>query len=198
MVLPKDILEANADLMAAAKSASGRMQLLVDSLLDVARLEAGQDQFKFTETRIDPIVERAVGRVSPTLQISDIAVSISVGDNVPSLVIDEEKIDRVLTNLIDNAIKYTPSGGKITVQAKRENAHIQISVNDTGPGIPAQERKRIFERFAQVPGDQPRHRGFGLGLTFCQLAVEGHGGRIWVEPGDNDIGSKFIFTLPIS
>ncbi len=199
MVLPEEILEDNQKLLDAAKSASGRMQLLVDSLLDVARLEAGRDEFKLTPMTIQTVIEKAIGRVAPTLELSDITVAVQVDDAIPPTVMaDEEKIDRVLTNLIDNAIKYTPDGGKISVTATREDEHVKIGVNDTGPGIPPEERERIFQRFAQVKGDRPRRRGFGLGLTFCQLAVEGHGGRIWVEEGANGIGSRFMFTLPLS
>jgi signal transduction histidine kinase len=198
MVLPEEILEDNQKLLDAAKSASGRMQLLVDSLLDVARLEAGRDEFNLTPMNIQTVIEKAIGRVAPTLELSDITVAVQVDDDMPAFIADEEKIDRVLTNLIDNAIKYTPDGGKITVTAVREDDHVKIGVNDTGPGIPSEERERIFQRFAQVKGDRPRRRGFGLGLTFCQLAVEGHGGRIWVEEGENGIGSRFMFTLPLS
>jgi signal transduction histidine kinase len=199
MVLPEEILEDNQKLLDAAKSASGRMQLLVDSLLDVARLEAGRDEFKLTPMTIQTVIEKAIGRVAPTLELSDITVTVQVDDAIPPTVMaDEEKIDRVLTNLIDNAIKYTPDGGKISVTATREDDHIKIGVNDTGPGIPPEERERIFQRFAQVKGDRPRRRGFGLGLTFCQLAVEGHGGQIWVEEGANGVGSRFVFTLPLS
>jgi signal transduction histidine kinase len=70
-------------------------------------------------------------------------------------------------------------------------------VTDAGPGIPSDQRRRIFERFAQVSGEQPRRRGFGLGLAFCRLAVEAHGGQIWVEPGPGGVGSAFKFTLPL-
>ncbi len=204
MVLPEEILEDNQKLLDAAKSASGRMQLLVDSLLDVARLEAGRDEFKLSPMNIQTVIEKAINRVAPTLELSDITVAVQVDDDMPTtygtptFMADEEKIDRVLTNLIDNAIKYTPDGGKITVTAVREDDHVKIGVNDTGPGIPSEERERIFQRFAQVKGDRPRRRGFGLGLTFCQLVVEGHGGWIWVEEGANGIGSRFVFTLPLS
>jgi signal transduction histidine kinase len=198
MVLPEDILEDNRKLLDAAKSASGRMQLLVDAILDVARLEAGQDQLTLAPVNIQTIIEKAISRVVPTLKLSDITVSIRAAADIPSVKADEEKIDRVLTNLIDNAIKYTSTGGKISVTAVQEDNYLKVGVNDTGPGIPSAERKRIFQRFAQVKEDKPKRRGFGLGLTFCQLVVEGHGGRIWVEEGENGVGSRFLFTLPLS
>ena len=84
--------------------------------------------------------------------------------------------------------------------AEIEGDHVSVSVTDVGPGIPPEERERIFERFAQVAGGKGARgrRGFGLGLTFCRLAVEAHGGRIWVEPGPEECGSRFVFSLPLS
>ncbi|OQA14110.1 MAG: Adaptive-response sensory-kinase SasA [Chloroflexi bacterium ADurb.Bin360] len=100
---------------------------------------------------------------------------------------------------MDNAIKYTPQGGDICVAAVLGTSQVQVSMTDTGPGIPEPERQRIFERFAQVQSDSAaRRRGFGLGLAFCKLAIEAHGGVIWVEPGPGGVGSRFTFTLPLN
>ncbi len=105
-------------------------------------------------------------------------------------------IDRVVANLIDNAIKFTPNHGHINLSTELCDDHVQVRVTDTGRGIPADQRERFFDRFVQVEGDQPRTRGFGLGLTFCRLAIHAHGGRIWVEDGMQGVGSQFVFTLP--
>jgi signal transduction histidine kinase len=103
----------------------------------------------------------------------------------------------VLVNLLDNALKYSPDGCQITIAAEATPDGVIVSDTDQRPGIPPDQRERIFERFAQVAdATQPRRRGFGLGLTFCKLTVEAHGGEIWVEPGPNDRGSCFAFTLP--
>ncbi|MFN2110539.1 MAG: sensor histidine kinase, partial [Anaerolineae bacterium] len=115
----------------------------------------------------------------------------------PTVMLDAERIERVLCNLLDNAVKYTLRGA-ITITAELEGNHIKVSVNDKGPGIPPAEREHVFARFTQVEGEERRRRGFGLGLRFCYLAVQAHGGDIWVETGDNDIGSKFVFTLPLN
>ncbi len=118
---------------------------------------------------------------------------------LPSMLYDESKIERVLANLMDNAFKYTPKNGEICIAATPGATDVQVSVTDAGPGIPEAERQRIFERFTQVQGDAvARRRGFGLGLTFCKLAVEAHGGAIWVEPGPGGVGARFIFTLPFA
>ena len=121
-----------------------------------------------------------------------------IAPDLPSAIADREKIELVLVNLADNAMKYTPDNGRILFAAQREGHFVRFRVTDTGPGIPPGERQRVFERFAQVSGDKVARRGFGLGLTYCRLAVERHGGRIWVEPGENGLGSCFVFTLPIS
>ena len=123
---------------------------------------------------------------------------VDLPEALPTASADRDKIERVVTNLVDNAVKYTPNGGQITLAARAEAEHLLLSVTDTGPGIPEEQRQRIFERFAQVKGDTRARRGFGLGLAYCRLAVEAHGGRIWVEPGPGGVGSRFAFTLPIS
>jgi signal transduction histidine kinase len=115
---------------------------------------------------------------------------------IPALFVDRGKINRVLTNLVDNALKFSPSGSRIVATARvYEGEKVLIQVLDHGPGIPEEYRERIFERFSQIPGIHARRRGTGLGLTFCRLAVEAHGGRIWVESGPSG-GSAFNLTLP--
>ena len=110
---------------------------------------------------------------------------------------DRTLIQRVLVNLLDNALKYTPEGGQISVSGEPlHNDSVLVCVSDTGPGVPDEYREEIFQRFAQVPGAQGRRRGSGLGLTFCRLAIEAHGGKIWVEPRPGG-GSRFVFRLPL-
>jgi signal transduction histidine kinase len=119
-------------------------------------------------------------------------------DDLPMIQVDQVKIIRVLTNLVDNAITFTPAHGSIQIFAKViDYQSIEIQVRDTGPGIPEEYLERVFDRFSQIPGQVGRKRGSGLGLTYCRMAVEAHGGRIWVEshPGS---GSIFHLTLPIN
>jgi len=99
-----------------------------------------------------------------------------------------------MVNLLDNALSYTPAGGSVVIAAVRGENEVEVSVTDTGVGVPPEHREHIFERFARVPGDQGRRRGFGLGLYLCRQVVQAHGGRIWVEPGN--VGSSLVFTLP--
>ncbi len=110
--------------------------------------------------------------------------------------VDEEMILRVLINLIENAAKFSPAEGKITVCAQAENGQVKVFVQDTAPAIPAKEYERIFNKFTRLDG-KDKLSGMGIGLSFCRLAVEGHGGRIWVE-SEQDKGNTFFFTLPVA
>ncbi|MBN1992962.1 MAG: cyclic nucleotide-binding domain-containing protein [Anaerolineae bacterium] len=195
MVLPKEVLEANQSLLNLANSTCGHMQLLVDSLLDIARMESGEVELELDELDLAQLITDAINRPIVPLE-ANVTLETIVPADLPPVMADEEKIIRVLANLIGNAIKYTPKNGHIGVVAEPKNGYIQVSITDTGPGIPPADRERIFERFAQVAGSNTR-KGFGLGLAFCRLAVEAHGGRIWVEPGQGGEGSRFVFTLPL-
>jgi signal transduction histidine kinase len=150
-----------------------------------------------------PLVRTAMARLSLLAADRGVIVQSDLPDDLPLVEIDNEKISRVLINVLDNALKFTPPGEKVTIGATCEDAEtgniVLCSVSDTGPGIAEELHEKIFDRFAQVPaktGDRGQ-RGSGLGLAFCKLAVEAHGGRIWVnsEPGH---GSTFNFTLPVA
>lgn len=109
---------------------------------------------------------------------------------------DPELLRRIVGNLVQNALRFAGAGGEIRLRARRRGGEVQILVSDTGPGIPADERGRIFERFHRGAESGERSRGgYGLGLAFCRLAAEAHGGRIWVEDADTG-GSLFVVGLP--
>ena len=199
LVLPEETLDENQGLLTVANSACSRMQRLVDSLLDVALLESGEVQLNLLPADLGALVAEVSTRETFALERKKITLQVDVAADLPPAVMDVERIDRVLANLLDNAAKYTPAGGRVMVSASAAPAGDQllVAVTDSGPGIPADQRERIFERFAQVDtGKKGRTRGFGLGLAYCRLAVEAHHGRIWVEPGPGGKGSRFVFTLP--
>jgi signal transduction histidine kinase len=198
MVLPEEVLQANQELLNMANAACEHMQLLVDSLLDLDRLESGEAQLSLDAVDLPYLIEETIRRLTASIKKKKITVHSTVPDELPTVVADEEKVDRILANLVGNAIKYTPDEGQITIAAELVEEHVLVSVTDTGPGVPPEDRERIFERFAQTGENRTRRRGFGLGLAFCQLAVEAHGGRIWVEPRDDGLGSRFAFSLPLS
>lgn len=198
LMLPEEVLKANQGILSIGQASCERMQRLVDSLLEVSRLETGEVRFCLEAVSLPEVIDEAIRRTAilarPGTEIHSI-----FEPGLPPVLVDRDKIDRVIMNLLDNALKYTPEGGQITVLVVRQDVgFVRVSVTDEGPGIPPEERERIFERFAQVADGQSRRRGFGLGLTYCRLAVEGHGGKIWVVPGDGGRGSCFMFTLRVA
>jgi signal transduction histidine kinase len=197
MVLPEETLQANREIMDLASVNCDRLKRMVDSLLDVARMEAGVPELLLLEADLLQLIKMVVDRMTITLHGTGITLHLSLPAELPPLVIDEVKIDRVLANLIENAVKFTPKDGQITVTAEKREEDVLVSVANTGPTIPPADRSRIFDRFAQVSDPHLRRRGSGLGLAFCRLAVEAHGGQIWVEPGEGDKGNRFIFSLPL-
>ncbi len=195
--LPEEVLRNNLELLELINSNVDRLKRLVDSLLDVARMENGEVPIIPVEISPFDLIQDTLRLTRPLLKDTGIHLEAAVGTDLPPIKADEEKLGRVLANLLDNAIKYTPPGGTITVEAGVVEHDIQFAVSNTGPVIPEADRQRIFDRFTRVAGNQPKTRGFGLGLAFCRLAVEAHGGRIWVEPLPGDTGNRFVFTLPL-
>ncbi len=195
MLEPESDPSMRAMLKIALRS-TDRIQRLTNSLLDINRLEAGQPVGNRQPADAAALARDAVEAVLPTAENKRQQVSMTLPPDFPLILVDADMIRRVMTNLLENAVKYTPAGGKAEISGKYEDGWAYLWVQDSGPGIPASEHKRIFEKFTRLTGkDAPK--GLGLGLAYCRLAVEGHGGRIWVEsePGE---GSKFIFTVPLS
>ncbi len=185
----------------ALTSANSQLDL-IESLLDIARLERHQMPINISVVALPALVANALQAFEAIAQSANISLVNQVAPNVPSVAVDREQINRVLFNLLDNAIRHTPSGGQIRVSANLERSAAErmltVSITDTGKGVPPEQRTRIFEKFVQISKSAVRgHRGSGLGLTFCRLAVEAHGGKIWVESGAEG-GAAFVFTLPLA
>ncbi len=176
---------------------SGHVTLgLVGELLDISKLEAGKLTPNFDPVDISQLISDSIDAMRALIEIEDLKVTLDLDADVSVALCDKQLISRVMTNLISNAIKHTPAGGTITLQAHRgQNDVVVVSVSDTGEGIPPEYRRRIFEKFGQVEEPGRERRGTGLGLTFCKMAVEAHGGDIWVESQIGQ-GSTFYFTLP--
>lgn len=172
-----------------------RMLNLIASILDVNRLESGQMPLEREPMLLQPLVDEALAIQGVLASDKQLQLHSDLTQDLPPAHVDAELIERVLQNLIGNAIKFTPPGGAIRVGAQydpTDNHGLTVSISDTGPGVPPEIRSRLFQKF--VRGQGPG-RGSGLGLAFCRLAVEAHGGKIWVETA-NDQGSTFKFTLP--
>ncbi|MDP8908816.1 MAG: ATP-binding protein [Chloroflexota bacterium] len=173
-----------------------RLTALVEDLLDLARLEADRAPLQLVNVDISTLIERVLERLRPQIADARLSVGVEVEPGLPSLEADGAKIEQVLVNLIHNAIKFTPPGGTITVGARHVRRRLEISVSDTGVGIPAEDLPRLFERFYK--SDKARRSGgTGLGLAIAKHIVQAHGGTIWAEsqPGH---GSKFSFSVPFA
>ena len=183
---------------------SDRLNLILEDLLQLSKIESGQVQFKQEPLHLGSVVERTIAMIKPLADKKQHRLSAQIAPNLPLITGDEERLVQVLANLLDNAIKYTPEGGQITVAARRmplaqadvRRNSVELTVTDTGIGIPEQDRPRVFERFYRV--DKARSRelgGTGLGLAIVRHIVEGHGGQSWVE-GNVPTGSRFVVRLP--
>jgi signal transduction histidine kinase len=173
-----------------------RMGRLVDTLLDIARLEEGSLELRPQPLDVGALIEGAVAEEYRLAEAKGVTLEARPPSGLPDVLADGDILQRVLINLLDNALKFTPAGGRVWVEAHPEAKVVRVDVVDTGPGIPEGERERIFEKFTQVQRQAEARRGSGLGLTFCRMAVEAHGGRIWVEDGPGGEGSRFAFTVP--
>ncbi|MBM4422964.1 MAG: GAF domain-containing protein [Chloroflexi bacterium] len=187
--------EMSQSLLSIAVRSGQHLSRLVDSLLDLKRLEGGKAVLNKEDVLLAQLANDAIQQVQSTAQGKGIALKNDLPAWLPSVRVDADMIRRVIINLIENAVKYTPGSGTVTVTARGDSNEAVVSIADTGPGIPESERTRIFDKFARIQRiGAPK--GLGLGLAFCRLAVEAHGGRIWVEPAPKQ-GSVFNFTLPI-
>jgi two-component system phosphate regulon sensor histidine kinase PhoR len=181
---------------------------LVDELHELAQIESGRVTLKLAPLLIRPVVERAMERMRPQADRKQLVIRAAFADAATVALMDEDRIGQVLLNLLHNAVKFTSAGGRIIVRTALLDQHagepgpsgpwLQVSVSDTGVGIPAQDLPRIFERFYKVDRSRTRHAGgTGLGLAIAKHLVEGHGGRLWVDSAEGQ-GSTFSFTLPVA
>lgn len=189
--------EQQREILRNANMASQQMLHLITNLLEVQRLEDGKVPMNLAPLDLALTLKLTVRQSQPLAVQKDISLELSVPDVLPHVLADVDLTSRVVANLLGNAIKFTPLGGQITVTAESKEGEVVVSVADNGPGVPADQQKRIFEKFAQVDQGPLREKAsVGLGLAFCKLAVEAQGGRIWVESEFGE-GSCFKFALPV-
>ncbi|MBI3291301.1 MAG: HAMP domain-containing histidine kinase [Elusimicrobia bacterium] len=181
------------------KESTERLAHFINDILDLAKIKAGKIHIMPRPISVKTSAEAVIGLLQPLFDKKQLKGSIDVASTINSLSADEEKIRQVLTNLVSNAIKFTPAGGQITISARDEGELIAISVSDTGIGIPQESLHEIFERFKQVKSAREQAtgapKGTGLGLAIAKGIVEAHGGRISVS-SELGKGSTFTFRLP--
>ena len=187
--------EKSMDALARIRSNGKHLLGLINTVLDIAKIESGQFTLNMTEYAIESVVETVRAATESLAQNKKLALKTEVAKSLPIGLGDEQRLTQVLLNLVGNAIKFTDRG-EVRVTARAVNGRFAVSVMDTGPGIPEAEQARIFEQFHQVDSSLTKAKGgTGLGLAIAKQIVEMHGGRIWVEstPGK---GATFQMELP--
>jgi two-component system phosphate regulon sensor histidine kinase PhoR len=178
-------------------SESERLGALIENILDFAKVERGKAAYSFTEGSIDDVVARAVEACRLRAESERVVLELCLQRDLPVMRLDERAIEIAIINLVDNALKYAPGGQRVVVSAARNQRHIEVRVADEGPGIAAEESKRIFERFVRGKSALNKQvRGSGIGLALVKHIAEAHGGRAWVESGSPG-GSVFAFSVRV-
>ena len=188
---------------------SKRLATMINDLLDISRIEAGRIVMKLEPVDLAEIAQQRIEELKPQADEKTINLELNVQPDLPDLTGDAEHLGQILTNLIGNAIKFTPSNGEVNVKMFRKNCPLEkdgvmdkndgihVEVIDTGPGISAQDREDVFDKFRQLSNVQTREQGgTGLGLPIARGFVEAHKGKIWVDAGENDKGCNFQFWIP--
>jgi signal transduction histidine kinase len=173
------------------------MNAMVNDLVDIADLEAGQKVLRTRDVALADVVSAGAGDVGLAAWEKGVDLWIDVPEDLPLVAADSARLRRVVMNLIDNAVRFTPTGGRVRVDAvgEPERRQVVVSVSDTGEGIPRAGQRRIFDESTALGDREPFGRSPGLGLAFCKLVVEAHGGRIWVQ-SDPGHGATFFFSVP--
>jgi len=179
-------------------SEANRLNRLVDDLQELSRVEARAYELDIHPLDVSSLVQTVTKRLTAQAESKRISLDLELASDLPRILADEDRAVQVLTNLVGNALQYTPENGKVTIAAKQINNEVQISVRDTGLGIPPEHLPQIFDRFYRVDKSRSRRAGggSGIGLTIARALVEAHGGQIWAESAGEGRGSTFTFTLP--
>lgn len=193
---PDEEAEGRQEFLQIIAAESDRLARLIDDLLDIAKIDLGRVEWNFSSVELPALLSFCVRSITPLARDKGLALRLHVPPDLPAARADRDRIAQVLNNLLTNALKFTESG-TITVGAAPDGNQVRIYVSDSGPGIPHDERERIFEKFHQVSGpDHSKPAGSGLGLAICAEIVASHGGRIWVTDAAGG-GSTFQFTLAV-
>ena len=193
-VSPAEHQEFLENILASGKHLLG----VINELLDLSKVEAGKMEMRLEEIVLPDLIEAATITVRPLATKKVISIEAVVDKTIPVLKGDRSKINQVLLNLLGNAIKFTPEGGRVAIEAGVRDGAVEVIVSDTGIGIKPEDQTQVFEAFQQVEtAGVGRPEGTGLGLTLAKKFVEMHGGRIWVT-SEGGRGSTFTFTLPLS
>ncbi|TET13721.1 MAG: HAMP domain-containing histidine kinase [Dehalococcoidia bacterium] len=189
-------LEPLMRLAANISRGAANLNSRIDELLDLARGEMGMLKLKTEPVDVLALLREVMDDVSTMASNKGQSVVSRLSHSLPSISADRTRLRQIVLNLLNNAFKFTPHGGRITLRAKEDDGNLTVEVKDTGAGISKEEQERLFEPYHRVEHDRERLSGLGLGLALCKTLVELHGGRIWVKSGVGK-GSTFAFSLPL-
>jgi signal transduction histidine kinase len=194
------VLPATPEIYQQIHQEVDRLARLVDDLQELSRVEAGAYPLDIRPMAVSTLIQTTVKRFAAHAQSKGIELHQDLSAGLPPVLADQDRITQVLTNLVANALQYTPQGGQVTIRSIRQKDEIHISVVDTGVGIRAEHIPHLFSRFYRVDKSRSRQAGggSGIGLTIAHHLVEAHGGHIWAGSAGEGQGSTFTFTLPIS
>ena len=193
-----------------------RLSGIINDLLDLSKIEAGKMEFKFAPTNINTVIEYVKSALSIVAKSKGLNLITDEADNIPDITADSQRLEQVLTNLVSNAIKFTPEGKNITITSRIINAkgivineffkdestnlsgdYVQVCVADEGIGIAPKDLRHAFDKFAQIENSLSRKAGgTGLGLPIAKQLLQAHKGAIWCDSELNN-GSKFYFIIPL-
>ncbi len=193
------VSELQEDFLKTVRTQTLVLQRMIDDLLEFSRMEAGRVRLHLAEVSLPAMARSVNAKLAPLAEEGGLRLTQDLPDDLPEIDGDRTRLEQVLTNLVENAIKFTPGGGEIVISGERLDDRVRLTVADSGIGIPPDEQEKVFDRFYQVDGSERRaYRGAGLGLSICRHIVERHNGRIWVESdGVPGRGSRFHVELPI-
>lgn len=193
-----DINEIQREFLLIVKQNSDRLVDLINDLLDISRIESGRIHLKIQPIEVNDAIAGALETFKAVLEQQQMAVDVKIPKDLPHAAGDRDRVGQVLINLISNAIKYSPGGGKITVSSRKRDGQVVVSVTDTGIGISKEDQQHLFSKFYRVDSSLTRDiGGTGLGLSICKTIIELLGGQIWIKSAPGK-GSTFSFTLPIA
>lgn len=195
--LSDGVMTLDADTVETIDSELARVERLIDDIATVSRAEERQLDLRLRLTTADDIVSGAVAAAARAFDDGGVALLSKVETDLPAVVADPDRVQEVLANLLDNALRHTPAGGRVTLTARRGAGAVELVVSDTGDGLAPEHLPRVFERFYRVDGGRSRGRGgSGIGLAIARALTQAHGGRIRAESPGPGRGSTFTVTLP--
>ena len=192
------LTEAQHEYLSIIVRNSKQLAKMIDDILEVARADTHKLRIRLRPCALEPLIRDVLERLAPDIAAKRLELQCVVDAGVPLVHVDADRVEQVLSNLLENAIKFTPAGGSIALCARCDGAsgQVRVEISDTGCGVSSENRERIFERMHQAPNSlELSRKGLGLGLYICRELVARHGGRIWLERSDPG-GSSFCFTLP--